>query len=57
MKTNSLKPAAKIETYMVQAILSASFEDLYVSAASEPEAIAIAKKLTTIKSKFVKFVI
>ena len=57
MKTNTLKPAAKIETYLVQAILGNQFEDLYVKAASEQEAIEKARKITSFKSTFVNFVI
>ena len=44
MKNNSLNQAAKMETYLVQAILYDKFEDLYVKAASEQEAIEKAKK-------------
>jgi len=57
MKNNSLNQAAKMETYLVQAILYDKFEDLYVKAASEQEAIEKAKKMTTLKSTFVNFVI
>ena len=57
MKKNSLNQAAKMETYMVQAILGNQFEDLYVKATSEQEAIEKAKKMTTIQSTFVNFVI
>ena len=57
MKKNSLNQAAKMETYLVQAILGSQFEDLYVKAASEQKAIEKAKKMTTFKSTFVNFVI
>ena len=57
MKKNSLNQAAKMETYLVQAILCDKFEDLYVKASNEQEAIEKAKKMTTIKSRFVNFVI
>jgi len=57
MKKNSLNQAAKMETYLVQAILCDKFEDLYVKATSEQEAIEKAKKMTSLKSRFVNFVI
>ena len=57
MKKNSLNQAAKVETYLVQAILCDKFEDLYVKATSEQEAIEKARKMTSFKSRFVNFVI
>jgi len=57
MKKNSLNQAAKMETYLVQAILCDKFEDLYVKATSEQEAIEKARKMTSFKSRFVNFVI
>lgn len=44
-------------TYLVQAILGEAFEDLYVEARNEAEAIAKAKKATTLKSRWTRFAI
>ncbi len=55
MKTT--KTAKTMETYQVQVTAANFFEDIYVEAASETEAIEKAKKLTTIKSKFVNFIV
>jgi hypothetical protein len=44
-------------TFMVQAILGERFEDIYVTAGSEAEAIRKAEQLTTLKSRWTRFVI
>lgn len=44
-------------TFMVQAILGERFEDIYVEARNEAEAIRKAEKLTTLKSRWTRFVI
>ncbi|WP_154707531.1 hypothetical protein [Brucella abortus] len=44
-------------TYLVQAQLGDRFEDLYVQARSEREALAKARRLTTLKHHFTNFVI
>ena len=48
---------SKTKTYQVQARLGDKFEDLYIKAKNEKQALAKARKLTTIKSRFVNFVI
>jgi hypothetical protein len=44
-------------TYLVQAIYGDRFEDLYVSARSEAEALVKASKATTLKSRWTRFII
>jgi hypothetical protein len=46
-----------MRTYQVQAIYGEKFEDIYVEAQNEKEAINKAKKITGLKSKWTKFVI
>jgi hypothetical protein len=43
-------------TYLVQAILGDDFEDLYIAARNEAEAVEIAKQQTTLKSRWTRFV-
>ena len=43
-------------TYLIQAILGERFEDLYVEARSVQEAIRKAEKLTTLRSRWTRFV-
>ena len=44
-------------TYLIQAQLGDRFEDLYVPARNEAEAIAKARKLTILKHRFTNFVV
>lgn len=44
-------------TFSVQAILGDRFEDLLVKARTEAEAIRKAEKITTLKSRWTRFVI
>lgn len=44
-------------TYLVQARLGDSFEDLHVKASSPEAAVEKAKKATTLKSRWTRFVL
>lgn len=44
-------------TYLVQAIYGDRFEDLHVRARSEAEALVKARKATTLKSQWTRFVL
>jgi hypothetical protein len=46
-----------MKTYLVQAILGDRFEDLLVKARSPEAAVEKAKKATTLKSRFTRFVL
>lgn len=46
-----------MQTYMVQAILGDRFEDIYVDAKNEQSAILKAKKITSLKSTWTRFVL
>jgi len=46
-----------MQTFLVQARLGSQFEDLYVEARTAAEAVAKAKKLTTLKHRFTNFVV
>ena len=44
-------------TYIVQAIYGNQFEDLYVEARSPEQAVAKARKLTSLRSRWTRFVL
>lgn len=46
-----------MQTFMVQVRLGGQFEDLYVEAKTPAQAIAKARRLTTIKHRFAGFVV
>ncbi len=46
-----------MSTYSVQAILGDRFEDILVKASSEQDAINKAEKITTLKSRWTRFVV
>lgn len=46
-----------MKTYMVQAIYGEQFEDITVKAANPKDAIAAARQLTTLKSRWTRFVL
>jgi len=43
-------------TFLIQAILGDRFEDLYIEASSAAEAIRKARKLTSLESRWTRFV-
>jgi hypothetical protein len=58
LNTNNInRKMDKMNAYQVQAIYGENFEDIYVEAKNEKEAINKAKKITSLKSKWTKFVI
>ena len=57
MKTKNLKEKTKPMTYMVHAVLCDKFEDIYVEARNEQEAIRKAKRRTSLKSIWTNFII
>lgn len=46
-----------MKTFLIQVIYGDQFEDLYIVAASEKAALAKAKKVTTLNSRWSRFVI
>ncbi len=46
-----------METYLVHVTLGNAFEDIYVAARNEKQAIAKARKLTTLDTRWANFIV